>query len=214
VSRGSTNEIHGVNDTTAVVDQFESRIDVVFYGRASRDRTGLQSSVTTQGTKFDDLVIRNFDWNVLERFIDNDVSAAKSKVVRPEFERMMKMIERGELTPHLVVAYDVSRLMRTRRDKIRLEQLIDADIHLFDMRYRIDTRDKIGRIVFGIMAEMAIDRAQELADYQRDYHDRRRKNGSPSKAAKASAIVESSTMKIRLLRSRSKNVRPRQSGGA
>jgi DNA invertase Pin-like site-specific DNA recombinase len=175
--------LQSVVDHTAVVAAVLASTKAVFYGRASRDRTGQRSSVTTQEGKFDALIARE-DWEDCGRFIDNDLSGSKRNVVRPEFERLCKVIERGELKPELVVAYDVSRLMRNRRDKIRLEQLIDSGVHLYDIRYGIDTRDKTGLIMFSIMAEMAIDRAQELADYQRDYHERRRVSGRPSRSSR------------------------------
>jgi DNA invertase Pin-like site-specific DNA recombinase len=178
-----------VQDHTVDATRTSAKLDVLFYGRASRDRSGKRSSVTTQESRFDDL-LRGNPWEELGRFVDNDVSASKKGVTRPQFERMMKLIARGDLRPQLIVAYDISRLLRNRRDKIRLEQLIDSGIHLYDIRYRIDTRDKIGRILFAFMAEMAIDRAQELAEYQRDYHERRRESGKPARNACATGYAQ------------------------
>jgi len=170
-----------VDHTVSVSRQGDEAVETFFYGRASLDRSGARSSVTTQEGKYDHLATLSA-WNTQGRFIDNDLSASKKKVTRPEFERMLRLIDSGQ-EPDLIVTNDVSRLLRNRRDKIRLEQLIERGVHIYDMRYGIDTREKHGRILFGIMAEMAIDRAQELAEYQRDYHDRRRREGRPSKSA-------------------------------
>jgi DNA invertase Pin-like site-specific DNA recombinase len=194
------NENLGLNDHTVAPQPTDASIGVFFYGRASKDPSGMRSSVTTQESKYRDLLKINSDWTELGRFIDNDVSASKNGVRRPEFERMMKQVGDGDRKPDLIVAYDVSRLMRSRRDKIRLEQLIEAGIHLYDMRYRIDTRDKIGRIVFGIMAEMAIDRAQELAEYQRDYHERRRAAGKPAMQARGTGYTQISNEDGKVIR--------------
>jgi site-specific DNA recombinase len=159
------------------------RVSALFYGRASQDRSGQRSSVTTQEAKFDKRAERE-DWSVLEKIVDNDVSASKRGAVRPNFERMMKRLTSGKLRPDVLVVNDVSRLFRNRRDKIRLEELIESGVHIVDMRYGIDTRTQMGRIVFGIASEMAIDRAIELAEYQRDYHERRRSAGQPSKSSR------------------------------
>src|SRR3569623_263592 len=50
--------------------------------------------------------------DVVEVFVDNDVSAAKATVKRPEFERMMKALDAGEFDG--VIAHDqyVSRAIR------------------------------------------------------------------------------------------------------
>jgi len=163
-------------------------VGTVLYARASLDRSGRQSSVTTQDRKYKLLCEQN-EWRSIGRFVDNDVSASKREVQRAEFERMLGRIATGRLRPDLIVANDVSRLLRNRRDKIRLEELIEDGVNIYDMRYGFDTRASVGRILFGFLAEMAIDRAEELAQYQRDFHDRRRAEGKPSKGAQGTGHV-------------------------
>src|SRR5690349_2712597 len=47
----SAEEREAVDDHTFFAVQTTARIDTIFYGRASRDRTGQRSSVTTQELK-------------------------------------------------------------------------------------------------------------------------------------------------------------------
>lgn len=58
---------------------------------------------------------------VPEVYVDNDLSAYKKAVVRPEFERMLADLQAGRIGG--VVAYNIDRLFRQPRD---LERLIDV----------------------------------------------------------------------------------------
>lgn len=59
-------------------------------------------------------------WQVSEVLTDNDVSAS-GKRKRPGFEAMLKAVESG--TAQVVVAWDLTRLQRNRRDEVRLYEL-------------------------------------------------------------------------------------------
>jgi hypothetical protein len=56
-------------------------VGAVLYARASLDRSGRQSSVTTQDRKYKLLCEQN-EWRSIGRFVDNDVSASKSRGTR------------------------------------------------------------------------------------------------------------------------------------
>jgi len=135
--------------------------------------------VQTQATELERIFVKE-GWHDCGDYCDNNLSGSKTTVVRPEFERMLREIQSGAADVDLIVAYDISRLFRNRRDKLRLEALIEQGVHLYDLRYNIDTRDKVGRIVFGFMAEWAIDRAEEISEYQVAAARRRRQEGRPS----------------------------------
>jgi hypothetical protein len=110
-------------------------------------------------------------------FSDNNVSGSKLHVYRRDFERMLRLFEGEELHAELLIVYDISRLFRNRRDKLRVESLIARDVHLVDLRWNIDTREKTGMMLFSIVAEIAIDRAEELGDYIRVANRRRLSEG-------------------------------------
>jgi DNA invertase Pin-like site-specific DNA recombinase len=156
------------------------KLFVVSYDRASLDRSGAESSVRSQQFERERFLESRPSWELLASYGDNSKSAAKTSVVRDEFERMMVDIETGLLKPHLILVLDLSRLFRNRRDKGRLVALIDSGVHIYDMRFGFCTADQpAGRIIFEIMGELAIDRAEELAEHQRRHADREKAAGNP-----------------------------------
>ena len=101
-----------------------SRIAV--YTRISRDDEGDGLGVARQREDCERLAdLRG--WDVAKVYEDNDVSAFKRNVRRPEFELMLSDLADGLIDG--VVAYDLDRLARQPKD---LERLID----LFDERKR------------------------------------------------------------------------------
>src|SRR4051794_20863678 len=59
-------------------------------------------------------------WDVAEVIEENSVSAAGKKA-RPGFERLLEMISAGQV--QVVVAWNLDRLTRNRRDTVRLIEL-------------------------------------------------------------------------------------------
>lgn len=58
-------------------------------------------------------------WEIIETYVDNDVSATRSKV-RPEYVRMMADVAHGHI--NALIVWDIDRLTRTPRE---LEDIID-----------------------------------------------------------------------------------------
>ncbi|MEU5609489.1 recombinase family protein [Streptomyces sparsogenes] len=100
---------------------------VAVYTRISRDDEGDGLGVTRQREDCERLVdLRG--WAIAKIYEDNDVSAFKRNVRRPEFELMLSDLAAGLIDG--VVAYDLDRLARQPKD---LERLID----LYDGRKRL-----------------------------------------------------------------------------
>jgi site-specific DNA recombinase len=93
-------------------------VRVGVYARISSDRDGERLGVGRQLEDCERLAGRK-GWQVVERFIDNDVSAWSGKQ-RPEYERLLTALESGALDG--VVVYDLDRLHRQPRE---LEAFID-----------------------------------------------------------------------------------------
>lgn len=89
------------------------------YLRISQDRTGERAGVTRQK---EDCLKRAAErgWQVSEVLTDNDMSAS-GKRKRPGFEAMLKAVESG--SAQVVIAWDLTRLQRNRRDEVRLYEL-------------------------------------------------------------------------------------------
>ncbi|MFI6335891.1 recombinase family protein [Streptomyces sp. NPDC050535] len=101
-------------------------LKVAVYTRMSRDDDGDGLGVARQREDCERLAeLRG--WDVAKIYEDNDVSAFKRNVRRPEFELVLSDLADGLIDG--VVAYDLDRLARQPRD---LERLID----LYDERKR------------------------------------------------------------------------------
>lgn len=89
------------------------------YARISDDRDRTALGVARQEEDVRVLAERK-GWEVVEVFIDNDISASRKRgkrKVRPAFDQLRKAIEAGDITA--VVAYDFDRLFR---DPLEQEQ--------------------------------------------------------------------------------------------
>ncbi|MER7152100.1 recombinase family protein [Streptomyces lydicus] len=91
------------------------------YARISLDKDGEELGVERQRRDYRQVAGVRPGWEVARDYTDNDVSAFKRNVVRPEFERLLADLESGVLDG--VIAYDLDRLARQPRD---LERLIDV----------------------------------------------------------------------------------------
>ncbi|PNG17937.1 recombinase family protein [Streptomyces cahuitamycinicus] len=91
------------------------------YARISLDKNGEELGVERQRRDYRQVAGVRPGWEVARDYVDNDMSAFKRNVVRPEFERLLVDLQSGVIDG--VIAYDLDRLARQPRD---LERLIDV----------------------------------------------------------------------------------------
>jgi len=92
----------------------------VIYCRISQDRTGAGLGVDRQREDCEALAERN-GWNVVEVYVDNDVSAFRKGSKRKDYARMLTDLDEGTAT--IVVAWHTDRLHRSPTE---LEGYIDV----------------------------------------------------------------------------------------
>lgn len=94
-------------------------VKAIVYLRISQDRTGERAGVDRQR---EDCLKRAKErgWEVVGIETDNDISAA-GKRRRPGFEAMLSAVEAGKA--QIIVAWDLTRLQRSRRDEVRLYEV-------------------------------------------------------------------------------------------
>ncbi|MEV0602277.1 recombinase family protein [Streptomyces sp. NPDC050315] len=90
------------------------------YARVSLDKADDEKGIDRQREHYERHVSVRPGWTVVCHYIDNDLSAYRKNVARPEFERLLMDLRDGVIDG--VVAYDLDRLARQPRD---LERLID-----------------------------------------------------------------------------------------
>jgi site-specific DNA recombinase len=96
---------------------------VAAYERISEDPNDLRTGVTRQREDCEKVAAQR-GWTVVEHYTDNDVSAYKRKVVRPQFERMLADLAAGTLDGF--VAYDLDRAWRQPKDLERAIELFET----------------------------------------------------------------------------------------
>jgi len=135
------------------------------YVRQSSDKTGEGAAVERQREDALSLA-RVRGWEVVRVEVDNDVSAA-GKRVRPGFEAVMSAVESGEVGA--VIAWDMTRLSRNRRDTVRVIETGErARIVLaFCRASDIDLSTPAGRVMADILAAMARQEIDVKSDRQR-----------------------------------------------
>ncbi|MDX3507332.1 recombinase family protein [Streptomyces caniscabiei] len=96
----------------------DARTRAVIYCRISQDRTGAGLGIERQREDCQALAERN-GWNVVEVYVDNDISAYSGKK-RPGYRRMLADLDEGTAT--VVIVWHTDRLTRSI---VELEEYID-----------------------------------------------------------------------------------------
>lgn len=123
------------------------------YCRISRDIAGEGLGVTRQLEDCKALV-DSLGWTVVEVYSDNDISATSGKP-RPEYRRMLKAIEAGEVDA--IVAWAPDRLYRRLADLEELITTIEAkDVTLRTVKAgEFDLSTALGRMIARILGSVA-----------------------------------------------------------
>lgn len=98
------------------------------YERISEDPNDTRLGVQRQREDTETLA-RLRGWTVHRHYTDNDLSAYKRKVVRPEFEQLLADLNAGVIDG--IVAYDLDRLVRQPRDLERAIELYEQSGRVF-----------------------------------------------------------------------------------
>lgn len=127
---------------------------VGLYARISEDTEGAGAGVSRQAQ--DALRLAELrGWEVVERYVDNDVSAYKRTVVREQFERMLVDLKAGVIEG--IVAYDLDRFARQPRDLERAIDIYEArkDLVFATVQGDINLQSADGRTMARVMVAFA-----------------------------------------------------------
>ncbi|GAA1209170.1 recombinase family protein [Microbacterium maritypicum] len=146
------------------------------YARISQDQLGDELGVGRQTADCQAEAARR-GWPVDEVYIDNDVSATRSKR-RPAYERMLADVRAGHITA--IVVWDVDRLTRTPRE---LEDIIDlADQHglaLANVGGEIDLSTPQGRMTARIKGTVARHETEQMSRRLKRRFQEKAERGEP-----------------------------------
>jgi DNA invertase Pin-like site-specific DNA recombinase len=122
------------------------------YLRQSQDREGNSLGIDRQREECEKLVSAR-RWTIVEEFVDNDVSATSRKP-RPEFNRMMKRVEAGQID--VIVSRHMDRLLRRLSElESVLERCAKTNTILVTAADSVDTSTDGGRLIARILSSVA-----------------------------------------------------------
>lgn len=143
----------------------DAEVETVIYARQSSDRTGQELGVTRQLEDARKLA-KLRGWHVVAEMVDNDVSAA-GKRHRPAFDAALRAVE--EERARCLLAWDMTRLTRNSRDRLRLLEVGKAH-HLtvaFVRGSDLDLSTPAGRLTADILGSVAQHEIEQKSDRQR-----------------------------------------------
>jgi DNA invertase Pin-like site-specific DNA recombinase len=127
---------------------------VGLYARISEDVAGTGLGVQRQ--EDDGRTVAGLrELEVVETYVDNDVSAFKVSVTRPAFERMLSDLDAGSIDG--IVAYDLDRLARQPVDLERLIRVYDSrpGLRFATVQGDVDLQSADGRTMARVMVAFA-----------------------------------------------------------
>lgn len=148
------------------------------YCRISQDRTGKMAGIARQEPDCRGLAER-LGWDVVEVYVDNDVSAYKTKR-RPAYERMKADLVAGRIGA--VVAWHPDRLYRRAReleDFVDLVGQVKAEVATVQAG-SVDLATPNGRLVARIGASVAQHESEHKAERVKAWHRQRAEAGQPN----------------------------------
>ena len=122
---------------------------VVIYGRVSTNN----QSVSNQVHDLKEVCERN-GWTIVDEYIDEGISGTHGRDKRPEFDRLLKDVNRKKFDGILV--WDISRLGRSLQHLVSfLNDVMSKDIDLYIHKQGIDTSTPTGKMMFGFISVMS-----------------------------------------------------------
>ncbi len=153
-------------------------MDIGLYSRISEDLDGTGLGVARQEEDCRKLAdLRG--WSVSKVYQDNDVPAFKSKVVRPQFERMLTDLESGVIDG--VVVHDLDRFARQPVDLERAIRIFDAraGLRFATVQSDIDLSSPDGRTMARVMVAFANNASMDTSRRVRRKHLELAQQGIP-----------------------------------
>lgn len=104
----------------------------------------------------------------------DDGYSGSSESSRPGWQRILDAVQPGDT----VLATDLSRLHRNSLEAIAFARRCEAEgVFLVTLHDNIDTRTAMGKLVFGLMAQVNEHKSNETKEKTRDALDRKRRRG-------------------------------------
>lgn len=154
---------------------YDIDLRVAYYARVSTDKEEQKNSLKNQRKHFEDLIMSNSHWKLIDGYIDEGISGMMVKK-REEFQHMISDAKAGKFD--LILTKEISRFARNTLDSIQYtRELLRYGVCVWFQSDNINTIDEDSEFRLTIMAGMAQDEIRKLSNRVRFGHAQSIKNG-------------------------------------
>jgi DNA invertase Pin-like site-specific DNA recombinase len=147
---------------------------VAFYVRVSTDGQTVENQLGELHA-----VAKRHGWQVAQTYADRGISGTKGRDGRPEFDKLLKAINRRDVD--MVAAWSVDRLGRSLQDLVGLLSELQAKgVDLFLLQQGLDTSTPSGRAMFQMLGVFSEFEAAMIRERVRTGITRAKRSGTKS----------------------------------
>ena len=137
------------------------RLRVAAYARVSMESERLEHSLSSQVSRYNELIQRNPGWEYAGVFADSGISGTSTE--RPEFQRLMAECEAGHID--LILTKSISRFARNTLDMlVAIRRLKELGIAVRFEKENIDTMTAKGELLMTLLASFAQEESRSISD--------------------------------------------------
>lgn len=154
-------DIHTARQQLKTRTVYDLPLRVTFYARVSSESDEQLNSLGNQIDYYRELIQKNKNWNYVEGYIDEGLSAATTKK-RENFHRMVEDGKAGLFD--LIITKEITRFVRNTLDSIGFtRELLNAGVGVFFQNDNINTLDEDSELRLTIMSGIAQDELRKLS---------------------------------------------------
>ncbi len=154
-------DIHTIRQQLKVKSIYDIPMRVTYYARVSSEKDEQLNSLGNQITYYEEFIKKNPNWEYVEGYIDEGLSAATTKK-RENFHRMVDDGKAGVFD--FIITKEISRFARNTLDSISFtRELLSAGVGVFFQNDNINTLDEDSELRLTIMSGIAQDELRKLS---------------------------------------------------
>ncbi len=168
-------DIYAIRNELKTKTIYDIPLRVTFYARVSTDSDEQLNSLTNQTQYYQDLISQNSNWQYIEGYIDEGLSAATTKN-RESFHTMIADAKNDKFD--LIITKEITRFARNTLDSIQFtRELLRYGVCVFFQNDNINTVDEDSELRLTIMAGIAQDELRKLSSRIKFGHQQAIQNG-------------------------------------
>lgn len=150
---------------------------VAAYARVSMESERLEHSLSTQISRYNEMIQQHPGWEYAGVFADNGISGTSTE--RPEFQRLLAECEAGHID--IILTKSISRFARNTLDTLTaVRHLKGLGITVRFEKERIDTMTDKGELLLTLLASFAQEESRSLSENVKWGTRKRMEKGIPN----------------------------------